>query len=571
MIKKLIKQLWPYLKPYKKMALASFLLSFVLAALAGAQVKLIKPIFDKGLSGDSTLSEVLTLAGLLLFIGILNFPARYYHFYWMRFVGEKMNSDMRARLFAKLQRLPTSFYNQNKQGRMLSTILNDAEIFAQSFRAIVDIIREPIKALVYLGLAVYSDWQLTLVILIVGPLFVIIFQVSGKKVKANQSEVQEGRAELTHNLSEGLSAHKVTKAFNLQEFVMSRFIRSQNYYFDYTMRTSKVEEIAHPFVELVGAIAFSCVIVFAYFRIKSGAMTIGDFIQFVAALALLMDPIRKYSQANVKLGQGLAAADRINQILDLDEEIDRGTYEVKNFESEIVVKDVTFSYGEGDVLKNLSLSVKKGQKIALVGLSGSGKSTLINLLLGLYPISNGSITIDGRKLSEIELKPLRKLFGLVSQDVFLFHDTIRANLTIGGLFTDEQIRKALEVSYASEFVDKLPQGLETVIGDRGAKLSGGQQQRLTIARAFLQNTDILLFDEATSALDNESEKVVQRALEAIAGNKTVIAVAHRLSTVQDYDRIFVLKDGFLVEEGPHAELIAKNGEYKKLYELSLKA
>lgn len=553
------------------MAIASFLLSFVLAALAGAQVKLVKPIFDKGLSGDSSLNEVLTLAGLLLFVGILNFPTRYYHFYWMRFVGEKMNSDMRARLFAKLQRLPTSFYNQNKQGRMLSTILNDAEIFAQSFRAIVDIIREPVKALVYLGLAIYSDWQLTLVILVVGPLFVIIFQVSGKKVKANQSEVQEGRAELTHNLSEGLSAHKVTKAFNLQEFVMSRFIRSQNYYFDYTMRTSKVEEIAHPFVELVGAIAFSCVIVFAYFRIKSGAMTIGDFIQFVAALALLMDPIRKYSQANVKLGQGLAAADRINAILDLDEEVDRGSYEVKHFESEIVVKDVTFSYGEGEVLKNLSLSVKKGQKIALVGLSGSGKSTLINLLLGLYPIEKGAITIDGRKLSEIELKPLRKLFGLVSQDVFLFHDTIRANLTIGGLFTDEQIRKALEVSYASEFVDKLPNGLETVIGDRGAKLSGGQQQRLTIARAFLQNTDILLFDEATSALDNESEKVVQRALEAIAGNKTVIAVAHRLSTVQDYDRIFVLKDGFLVEEGPHAELIAKNGEYKKLYELSLKA
>jgi len=553
------------------MAIASFLLSFVLAALAGAQVKLVKPIFDKGLSGDSTLNEVLILAGLLLFVGILNFPARFYHFYWMRFVGEKMNSDIRARLFAKLQRLPTSFYNQNKQGRMLSTILNDAEIFAQSFRSIVDIVREPVKGCVYLGLAIYSDWQLTLVILLVGPLFIIIFQVSGKKVKANQSEVQEGRAELTHNLSEGLSAHKVTKAFNLQEFVMSRFLRSQKYYFDYTMRTSKVEEIAHPFVELVGAIAFSCIIVFAYFRIKSGAMTIGDFIQFATALALLMDPIRKYSQANVKLGQGLAAADRINQILDLDEEVDRGTYEAKHFESEIVVRDVTFSYGEGEVLKNFSLSVKKGQKIALVGLSGSGKSTLINLLLGLYPIEKGSISIDGRNISDIELKPLRKLFGLVSQDVFLFHDTIRANLTIGGLFTDEQIKKALEVSYASEFIDKLPLGLETVIGDRGAKLSGGQQQRLTIARAFLQNTDILLFDEATSALDNESEKVVQRALEAIAGNKTVIAVAHRLSTVQDYDRIFVLKDGFLVEEGPHAELIAKNGEYKKLYELSLKA
>lgn len=553
------------------MAIGAFLLSFVLAALLGAQLRLVQPIFDKGLSGKAALDEILILAGSLLGLGILNFPARFYHFYWMRYVGEKMNSDLRTALFSKLQKLPTSFYNQNKQGRMLSTVLNDAEIFAQSFRAIVDIIREPVKALVYLGLAFYSDWQLTLVILFVGPLFVLIFQISGKKVKANQAEVQEGRAELTHNLSEGLSAHKVTKAFNLQEFVMKRFQKAQNYYFDFTMKTSKVEEIAHPFVELVGAIAFSLVIVFAYYRIRSQAMTVGDFIQFVAALALLMDPIRKYSQANVKLGQGLAAADRINQILSLEEEIDTGSIDVIEFKDEIVVSNVTFSYGEGNVLKNFNLRVKKGQKIALVGLSGSGKSTLINLLLGLYPISEGSITIDGKKLSDIKLRKLRRLFGLVSQDVFLFHDTIRSNLTIGGDFTTEQIDRALEVSYASEFVNKLPKGLETVVGDRGAKLSGGQQQRLTIARAFLQNTDILLFDEATSALDNESEKVVQRALESIAGNKTVIAVAHRLSTIQDYDRIFVLKEGELVEEGTHQNLIDKNGEYKKLYELSLKS
>nr|BDT26977.1 ABC transporter transmembrane domain-containing protein [Bacteriovorax sp. HI3] len=571
MIKKLIQQLWPYIKPYKSMALAAFLLSFVLAALTGAQVKLIKPIFDSGLSGSATLQEVLTLSGLLLLLGVINFPARYFHFYWMRYVGEKMNSDMRSTLFAKLQRLPTSFYNQNKQGRMLSTVLNDAEIFAQSFRALIDIIREPVKALVYLGLAIYSDWQLTLVILVVGPLFVMIFQISGKKIKANQGQVQEGRAELTHNLAEGLSSHKVTKAFNLQKFVMERYERSQDYYFKFQMKTTKVEEIAHPFVELIGAIAFSLVIVFAYYRIKSGAMTVGDFIQFVAALALLMDPIRKYSQANVKLGQGLAAADRINQILDLEEEVDKGTYDIKSFNDEIAVNNVTFGYGEADVLKDFSLKVKKGQKIALVGLSGSGKSTLINLLLGLYPLSQGSITIDGRPLSEIKLKELRKRFGLVSQDIFLFHDTIRENLTIGGTFSDEEIQRALEVSYASEFVNKLPQGLNTVVGDRGAKLSGGQQQRLTIARAFLQNTDILLFDEATSALDNESEKVVQRALESIAGNKTVIAVAHRLSTIQDYDRIFVLKDGRLVEEGTHNELMSNNSEYKKLYELSLKA
>lgn len=567
----LIKQLLPFIKPYKKMAIGAFALSFVLAALAGAQVNLVKPIFDKGLTGKASFNEFLLLAGSLLLIGILNFPARFYHFYWMRFVGEKINNDIRIGIFKKLQKLPTSFYNQNKQGRMLSTLLNDAEVFGQSFRAAIDVVREPVKGLVYLGVAIWTDWQLTLVILFVGPMFIAIFQISGKKIKINQKQVQQGRAELTHNLSEGLSAHKVTKAFNLQKFVMDRFQKSQDYYFDFAMKTSKLEEFAHPLVELIGAIAFSGVIVFSYFRIKYGGLTVGGFIQFVAALALLMDPIRKFSQANVKIGQGIAALEHINEIMNIEEEIDLGIKLPQNFNQEILVQDVTFSYGENNVIQNLNLEIKKGQKVALVGLSGSGKSTLINLLLGLYPIKSGQIFIDGAPISQIKLSELRRLFGLVSQDIFLFHDTIRANLTVGGNFSDAQIQKALDVSYASEFVDKLPQGLETIIGDRGAKLSGGQQQRLTIARAFLQNTDILLFDEATSALDNESEKVVQRALEAIAGNKTVIAVAHRLSTVQDYDQIYVMKEGKLIERGTHSELISNNSEYKKLYELSLKS
>lgn len=571
MYKELIQELAPHLRPYKSKVITALLLSFVLAALTGAQVKLIQPIFDKGLSPDSTLNQILTLSGLLLLIGLLNFPARFFHFYLLREVGEKLNSDLRTKVFRKLQRLPTSFYNQNKQGSLLSSILNDAEIFAQSYRAIVDCVREPIKGLVYLGMAIYCDWQLTLVILIVCPMFIAIFQVSGKKIRNNQQFVQAERAEFTHNLSEGLASHKVTKAFNLQNFVMDRFLRTQERYFTYTMKTSKVEELAHPLVEVVGALAFSIVIVFAYYRITSKAMTVGSFVQFIGALALLMDPIRKFSQANVKIGQGISAYTRLKKIFELDEEIDKGNLEPLHFNQEIKISNVTFSYTDFPVIKNLNLNIKKGQKIALVGLSGSGKSTLINLLLGLYPVKEGTITIDGNDIRNIKLKSLRKLFGLVSQDIFLFNDTIKENLKIGGDFTDAQIEKALEVSYANEFVKKLPEGLNTIIGDRGAKLSGGQQQRLTIARAFLQNTDILLFDEATSALDNESEKVVQKALESIAGNKTVIAVAHRLSTIQDYDMIYVMKEGNLVEQGSHAELMGQSGEYKKLYELSIKS
>jgi len=297
----------------------------------------------------------------------------------------------------------------------------------------------------------------------------------------------------------------------------------------------------------------------------------GEFISFIAALALFMDPIRKFSQANVRLSQAQAAAERIFGIFNLEEEKDNGTEIVSNFNDSIKVSNLTFSYGEGDVIKDLNLEIKKGQKVALVGLSGSGKSTLINLLLGLYPIEKGSIEIDGHQIDKIKLKNLRDLFGLVSQDIFLFNDSVKTNLFLDQNIEQEQLAQALDVAYAKDFVEKLPQGDETLVGDRGARLSGGQQQRLTIARAYLQNTDILLFDEATSALDNESEKVVQKALENLAGEKTVIAVAHRLSTIQDFDQIFVMHEGKLVEQGTHNELMANQHEYAKLYELSQKS
>lgn len=571
MIKKLLSILKPYIYPYRRTAFAAFLLSFVLAGIAGGQAKLIQPMIDSGLNSDAVISDAYFIAGILFALGILNFPTRYFHFYWMRKVGELINADMRSQVFSKMQRLPTAYMNQNKQGGIMSIVLNDVEIFAQSFRALIDIVKEPFVILMYLGIAIFADWQLTLVILVVVPMFILVFQITGKKVSVNHTIIQESRADLTHSLSEGVQSHKLTKAFNLQNFVLGRFDRSQKKFFDTQILTTKLEEFSHPLVELVGALAFSLLIVFASYRIKTGELTLGGFIQFIGAMALVMHPIRKFSQGNVKIGQAYAAATRIKEFMDLPEEVDTGTIEKVEFNNSIKVNNVTFAYTEKPVLKDFSLEIKKGQKIALVGLSGSGKSTLINLLLGLYRLENGSIEIDGVNIKDIKLQSLRSMFGLVSQDIFLFNDTIRENLTLGQKFTDEQIRNALEVSYAAEFVDRLPDGLDTIIGDRGSKLSGGQQQRLTIARAFLSKSEVLLFDEATSALDNESEKIVQKALEAIAGEKTVIAVAHRLSTIQDYDCIFVLNEGRLVEFGTHAELMQKAGEYNKLYELSQKS
>lgn len=569
-MKELMKKIYPYIKEHKGKALGSVFLAIILNCLKGYQIYLIKPIFDKGFSPDSTIKEALFLGGLLLGISLLSFPTRFLHFYWIRFVVDNSLCSIRSEIYSKFQYLPLKFYGKNKQGKLLSVLTNDANVFSQGFRSSVDLIREPIAGAIYLGIALYHDWQLASVLFVVAPLFILIFSKSGKLIKNNQTNVQEEISNMTHNAVEGIVGQKISKSFNLQKYVKNRYDSSQKTYFLSQMKTTFVEEMAHPLVEVVGAIAFSGVIVFAHYRITNNQLSIGGFVSFVGALALFMDPIRKFSQANVKLSQARVGAERIFSLLDKKEELDEGNIEVKSFDKSIEINNLSFAYNEHDVIRNFSLSVKKGNKIALVGLSGSGKSTLVNLLLRLYNYDRGQVKIDGNNIENIKLKDLRNLFALVSQDIFLFNDTIRENLTLGQKFSDDQIAMALKVSYSNEFIDKLPNGIDTIVGDRGTRLSGGQQQRITIARAFLQNRDILLFDEATSALDNESEKVVQKALEQIAGDKTVIAIAHRLSTIQDYDQIYVLKEGQVIENGTHEDLMNKSGEYCKLYELSMK-
>ena len=566
----IFRKLAPYMLPHKFKLMGAVFFSVCLAGISGWQVSLVKPLFDKGLSPGAPREEVLFLAGKLLFLGILNFPCRFFHFYWLRFIRDKAMCKLRSDIFEKLLKLPTSFFTHSKQGKLISNVINDTEIFAMGFKSSIDLIREPLKAIVYLCMAFWADWQLTIVTLVTTPFFLSIFEISGRRVRHHQGLVQKDYGELTHNISESLGAHKLTKAFNLKKFISHRFEFVQKKFFSAQMKTAFIEELAHPLVEIVGVCAFAGVMIFAHHRVQVEAISVGEFIAFIAALGLLTDPIRKFSQANVHLSQAGAASDRLQSIFELPEEPDQGSIELKGFEKHIKVDNLSFSYGEGEVIKNLSLSVEKGKKIALVGLSGSGKSTLMNLLLGLYPIKEGQIFIDDHCFSKISLESLRNLFGLVSQDVFLFHDSIRVNLCLGREFSSDEMKEALRVAYALDFVEKLPHALDTIIGDQGVLLSGGQQQRLTIARAYLHDSPVLLFDEATSALDNESEKVVQKALEGLAGHKTVIAIAHRLSTIQDFDKIYVMHNGRLVEEGTHEELVHLDGEYSKLYKLSVK-
>lgn len=560
--------MFPYLRPFWKQALAAALLALPLSALKAWEAYLVKDVFDRGFAAGSPPEEAYRLAALLVLLGVANYPLRFIHYYGLRMVVDRCTCIIRAQIFSKFQHLPASFFVQNKQGNLVSTLMNDTSVFSEAFKSALEIIREPLTAVALLGVAFYHDWQLTLVILAASPIFVLIFDRLGRRIRKYVSFAQQDTADMTHAVGEALAGSRIAKAFGLHDYLGQRFDRMQDRFLNNRKRSNAAEEHSHPAVELVGSLAFGGVIVFAHHRINSGALTTGGFLSFVAALAMFMDPIRKFSKANAKLNQARAASDRIMKLLKVPEEPDQGTHKQDHLKGTIEFHDVTFSYGDTDVVRDFSLVVRKGEKIGLVGLSGSGKSTLLSLLLRLYPLNKGAILVDGVDIQDWDLTSLRKMFALVSQDVFLFNDTVRENLTTGDAHTDAEIKEALEVSYAADFISELPQGLDTPIGDRGLRLSGGQGQRLTIARAFLKDRDVLLFDEATSALDNESEKIVQAALERVAGHKTVVAVAHRLSTLKNYDRIVVMKEGRKVEEGAHADLMLKDGEYRKLYELS---
>lgn len=564
----LIKKMYPYLRPNLKLAIWATLCSLPLAAIKAYQVYFIKNVIDGIFEESATLDYSIKLGLVLVALGALNYPFRYLHFYGIRLVVDRAACYIRRDIYNKFQHLSSSFYSDAKQGSLLSIMINDTMLFASSFMHVLELIREPLTLIGVLVVALYLDWKLTIIILVLLPIFAAIFYYTGKRIRKYVAKAQEDTAGMTHHAAEGLIGQKIIKAFNLQKYMVNRFDHAQENFLTNRMKSNSAEEHSHPMVEFVGSIAYGLIIVIAFLRSRDG-LTVGDFISFVGALTVLMDSARRFSKANTKLNQARAAASRIFKLMEMPEEVNLGKSALLEFKEKIEFKNVTFSYGKSNVIKNLNLVINKGEKVGLVGLSGSGKSTLINLLLRLYDVEYGQILIDGKDIKESELYSYRDIFALVSQDIFLFNDTILENIAAGESYTPEQIDKALEVSYVSEFIKNLPSGLKTQIGDRGLKLSGGQSQRLTIARAFLRDCPILLFDEATSALDNESEKVVQKAMDEVSGQKTVIAVAHRLTTIQNYDRIIVMKDGVKVEEGNHSELISKGGEYKKLYNLSV--
>jgi subfamily B ATP-binding cassette protein MsbA len=541
----------------------------VVSGLSGALAWLIKPAVDKVfVQREPTFLTLLSLAVMTAYVGKGVFS--FFHSYLMRSVGAKIVRDIRNRLFHHLLYLPMGFLHKDSTGAMVSRVINDAGV-VQGLLAytIKDIFVEGGTILVLVFVAMSRRWDITLMSIVVLPVAFYFVAKLGKRLKKVGKHTQEKIAEITQILTETFSGNKIIKSFCREEDEMERFRAKNHDYYRELMRSTRIIEGTSLMMEFVGGLGIAGVLLYGGNLVIKGIMTAGDFFSFLAAIFMIYTPARRMVSANNSLQQANAPLDRIDRLLEEKTE-PGGTMVLEGFHHGIAFDHVSFRYEgtDDDALDDITLSVKKGEIIALVGRSGAGKTTLVDLIPRFYPPGGGRIFVDGIDISGVTLKSLRSLIGIVTQDVILFNDTVRANIAYGDPgASEEDIVNAARAAYADEFILQLPHGYDTVVGERGIRLSGGQKQRLSIARAILKNPPILILDEATSSLDTASEIMVQRALENLMNDRTAFVIAHRLSTVRRATRIIVLDKGKIVETGTHEALLEFDGIYRKLHSL----
>ena len=477
--------------------------------------------------------------------------------------------DLRDRMFAKIIDLPVSYYSEKRKGDVMARMLGDVNEVKNSFFLILElIVKEPLTIIFAIIAMLKISMELTLFVFIFIPISGFIISKIGKTLKAKSTKAQQENGYLISIVEETLSGLKVVKSYNSESYFKSLFNNSITRLLQLDNSIGKKNNLASPMSEFMGIVVISILLWYGGRLVLIDETLNGAlFIVYLGLAYNILTPAKSISKASYQVKNGLAAAERVFEVLEVENTITDNPKAVKKltFEEKIVLKNINFRYEHENVLKNFSLEVPKGKTVALVGQSGSGKSTIANLLTRFYDVNEGTISIDGVDIKDIEMKSLRDLMGLVTQDSILFNDTIKANISLGKPdATDEEIIEALKIANAYEFVKELPEGINTNVGDSGNKLSGGQKQRLSIARAVLKNPPIMILDEATSALDTESERLVQIALENMMQNRTSVVIAHRLSTIQKADVIVVMQKGQIVEQGSHEELLSINGMYSKL-------
>jgi subfamily B ATP-binding cassette protein MsbA len=491
--------------------------------------------------------------------------AGFFSSYSLRIVARRVVETMRKQVFAKLMMLPVSFFDANSNGYLVSKMTYDIERLSNVVtRSALNVLRDVLTVIGLIAYMLYLDWRLTLVFAVVTPLMGMYLGRTTPKLRANAKKVQQAVGEITKTAEEAIAAQRIVKIFGAQNFENQRFgeVVSRNRQLE--LRTARISGLNSFVIEVLSAIALGLVVFYAL-----GQFTVGEFAAFVGALMMLIAPVKHITAANEDLQTGLAAAQSVFDVLDMQNEDNRGGYRSDRVQGNLRFENVTVRYPQAkkDALSSLSFEIKAGEKVALVGRSGSGKTTLVNLLPRFYESQHGAVILDGIDVKNYDLENLRSQFALVSQDIVLFNDTIFNNIAYGALreASELEVIEAAKAANAWEFIQQMPQGLQSEIGDRGVRLSGGQRQRIAIARAILKNAPVLLLDEATSALDSESELHVQMALDRLMRDRTTIVIAHRLSTVENADRIFVMDHGKIIETGSHQALLAESGYYSRLY------
>ncbi len=589
-----VRKLLPYVRGNFPLLAVALLLLTASGALETVTVMLLGLIFDQwsaksgmgetvGLEGKFTyLQDMLALdqdgglariALFLLIFSLLKGSFLYLSEYMMSYCGQNVVASLRKHLYGHLLEQPLAFFTQNPTGKLMARVITDTERIQETVsRTLADFCRQVLLLLFFLGLVFYLDWMLALLSFLIAPLVWSIIVRLGKRIRRVSWRSQENLAELSHVLQETISGQRIVKAFGMEDYERRRFHRSTDQLVEVNLKVTRIGALSSPIIEFIGYASFVPFLLYANHQIGRG-FSLGTLVAFVVALFRLYEPVRKLSRLHVYFQQTSASANRIFELLETPVEIEDSpvAWPLPAIEREIAFKDVSFRYGGSHapfVLQHINLKIKKGEIVALVGNSGGGKSSLVNLIPRFYDVSGGRITVDGTDIREVTLSSLRRQIAIVTQSTFLFNDTVRNNIAYGREdCTLEEIVEAAGAAFMHDFISRLPQGYETVIGERGERFSGGQRQRIAIARAILKNAPILILDEATSALDSESERLVQQALYNLMQYCTTLVIAHRLSTVRMSHRIVVVDEGRIVESGDHNSLLQRSGVYRKLYDL----